>query len=145
MQKTFPKPLKKQLKSNPKNDAGKYRKISPTISPTLRFGVPFWSHLRGSFQGWRFFLATCVSEPSRGTPKGDFGTPPGVILGPPGSDSPPLKLFWHPANLLGTSTRQSSETVGQIGKCHSNTSQTHDTTNTFNKSKSYSKNNSLSI
>lgn len=82
MQKTLPKPLKKQLKSNPKNDAGKYRKISPTISPTLRFGVPFWNQLRCSFQGGRVFFATCFSEPLGGTPLDQFWPP----LGHPWSD-----------------------------------------------------------
>ena len=67
-------------------------------------------------RGGAFFLATCFSEPSRGTPKGDCGPPLGVILDPPWSDftppPPPQELF----------ARQSSETVGQIVKCHSHIS-----------------------
>jgi hypothetical protein len=41
MQKTLPKPLKKQLKSNPKNDAEKHRKISPKIRQVADWGSPF--------------------------------------------------------------------------------------------------------
>ena len=101
MQKTLPKPLKKTLKSNPKTDAGKYRKISPTISPTLRFGVPFWSLLHDLFPGWRVFLPICFSEPSRAPPRviletfwTDFG-PPLTDFGLPwGTLGPILSTFW---------------------------------------------------
>jgi hypothetical protein len=83
LQKTFPKPLKKQLKSNPKNDAEKHRKISPKIRQVVRIWFPFWSLLHGSFPLWRvFFVATCFSEPLGGTPLDQFWPP----LGHPWSD-----------------------------------------------------------
>ena len=77
-----------------------------------RGGAFFWRHV---FLNLRGAPPRAILDP----PWSDFGPPLGAI-------SLPLELFWHPANFLGTSTRQSSETVGQIGECHSNTSQTHD-------------------
>ena len=42
------------------------------------FGVPFWSHFHGCLRLLRVTFATSFSEPSRGTPKGDFGRQSGA-------------------------------------------------------------------
>ena len=49
--KNTPKTIENKLESNPKNYAGEYRKISLKISPTLQFGIPFWSQLHDHFLG----------------------------------------------------------------------------------------------
>ena len=90
------------------------------------------------------FFADLFFGTSAGTPKGDFGHrlegcwPPWARLNRP---------FWNDVGIQRRflvhppfpRTCLSSETVGQIRKCYSNTSQTHDAIKAFNLSKSYIK------
>ena len=49
------------------------------ILQMFEFGLPLWSHLRAPFLLQRVLLATCFSEPLRGTPWADFGLPGGTL------------------------------------------------------------------
>jgi hypothetical protein len=149
--KNLSKKQQKLLKRNPENDARKALKQSIKIPPNLRL---FWGSILEPF-AWLFpavagFFGDLFFGTFAGTPKGDFGHPFGGMLTPWERLYPP---FW---NYFGIPRRflvlppfrracQSSETVRQIRKCHTNTSQTHDTTKASNESKSYLKNDSLSI
>ena len=91
-----PKTIEKSIQNPSQKWFGKNWKRSPQISPTLRFWIPFWSHLHDCFPLRRVFVATCFSEPSRGTLGTDSGSPKatlGAILASPGA---PLERFWPP-------------------------------------------------
>jgi hypothetical protein len=104
------------------------------------FGVPFWSLLHDCFPLLRVFVSDLFFGTFAGTPTGDFGhllegfCPPWARLNPP---------FWNDVGIQRRflvhppfpRTCLSSETVGQIRKCYSNTSQTHDAIKAFNLSK----------
>ena len=119
-----------------KNDSGKYCKLSIKKSPTLRFRGPILEPFAWLFPGGeRFFcLPISFSESPRAPPKVIFW-PPWALFDPPfWNDVGIQRRFWVHTPYKGTCL--SSESVGQIRKCHSNTSQTHDAIKAFNKSKS---------
>ena len=115
----------------------------------MRFRGPILEPVAWMFPGVARFFADLFFGTSAGTPKGDIGH----LL--EGFWSPWARLN-HPLwNDVGIQRRflvhppfprtcPSSETLGQIRKCYSNTSQTHDAIKAFNLSKSYIKT-SLSI
>ena len=98
--KNIPKTIEKTIKSNPKNDAGKYRKISPKRSPTLRFGIPFWSQLLETLTRWTVFLPICFSEPPKVISDAFWR-----LLASLGSiKSFLLERCWRPATIFSTPT-----------------------------------------
>jgi hypothetical protein len=77
-------------------------KITQMVPPTLRFGILFLEAFAIHFPALERLFGDLFSEPLQGTPTGDFGSPPGVILDPQGAilHSPRAmlvsrELFWH--------------------------------------------------
>ena len=140
MQKSIQTSSKIPFEIHLKNDAGKYWKISTKIPPTLRFRGPILEPVAWLFPGVARFFADLFFGTSAGTPKNDFGYllegfwPPWARLNPPLWNDVGIqrRFLVHPPFPR---TCLSSETVGQIRKCYSNTSQTHDAIKAFNKSR----------
>ena len=73
MQQSIQKTSPKTFKIHTENDAGNFENVIENTTNLAICGSHFWIHLLETFGLLRIFCAISFSEPSRGTPNGDFG------------------------------------------------------------------------